>query len=51
METFVDFKNDFLSEVKKFLQLYHDGKLNCGETDEYLDELTMHPNCDIKITE
>lgn len=49
METFVNFENDFLSEVNKFLQLYHDGELSGNSVDEYLDELTMHPECVIKL--
>lgn len=47
MEHFVNFENDFHSEVKLFLQKYYDGDLSRNDVDEYLDELIAHPECDI----
>lgn len=47
MERFVNFDNDFQTEVKLFLQSYYDDELTNDERDEYLDELIAHPECNI----
>lgn len=48
MEHFVNFDNDFNSEVNIFLQSFKDGELSSDDVNEYLDELISHPDSNIK---